>query len=87
MTVAAVAYVLCAITSVLCAVLLVRSYLAARVRLLLWAALCFVGLGVNNVLLLVDNQVFPEGDLSLLRDGSGLIAISVLLFGLIWESR
>lgn len=87
MTGAVIAYVLCAITSVLCAVLLVRSYLAARVRLLLWAAVCFVGLGINNVLLLVDRQIFPEVDLSLLRDGSGLLAISVLLFGLIWESR
>ena len=87
MTAAVVAYVLCAVTSVLCAVLLVRSYLAARVRLLLWAALCFVGLAVNNVLLVVDREILPDVDLSLLRDGSGLIAVSILLFGLIWESR
>lgn len=87
MTGAVVAYVLCAVTSVLCAVLLVRSYLAARVRLLLWAAMCFVGLAINNVLLLVDRKILPDVDLSLLRDGSGLIAVSILLFGLIWESR
>lgn len=87
MTGAVLAYLLCAATSVLCAVLLVRSYLAARVRLLLWAAVCFVGLALNNVLLLVDQQILPDVDLSLLRDGSGLIAVSVLLFGLIWESR
>ena len=87
MTGAAVAYVLCALTSVVCAVLLVRSWLASRVRLLLWSALCFVGLAVNNVLLVVDRQVLPDVDLSLLRDASGFAAVSVLLFGLIWESR
>lgn len=86
MTGAAVAYTLCALTSVLCAGLLIRSYLADRMRLLLWAALCFTGLAVNNVLLLLDRQVFPDADLSLLRDVSGFAAISVLLFGLIWES-
>lgn len=87
MSAAVVAYVLCAVTSVACAVLLVRSYLAARVRLLLWSALCFVGLAINNVLLLVDRSILPDVDLSLLRDASGFAAVSILLFGLIWESR
>lgn len=86
MTGAAIAYALCALTSLLCAGLLIRSYLADRLRLLLWAALCFSGLAVNNVLLVLDRQVFPNVDLSLLRDASGLVAVSVLLFGLIWES-
>ena len=87
MSVATVVYVACAATSVLCAGLLVRSYLGSRVRLLLWSALCFVGLAVNNVLLVVDKEVVPEIDLGLLRDVSGLTAVSLLLFGLIWESR
>lgn len=86
MTGAVVAYALCALTSVLCAALLVRSYLATRLRLLMWAALCFSGLALNNVLLVVDRQVLPEVDLSLLRDVSGFLAVSILLFGLIWES-
>ena len=86
MTGAALAYTLCALTSLLCAGLLIRSYLLDRLRLLLWAALCFSGLAVNNVLLLLDREVFPDTDLSLLRDGSGFVAISILLFGLIWES-
>lgn len=84
---AVVAHVLCAVTSVVCALLLTRAYLASRVRLLLWSALCFIGLGINNVLLVVDRQILPEVDLSLLRDVSGFIAVSILLFGLIWESR
>ncbi len=87
MTGAVVAYVLCVVTSVTCAVLLVRSWLASRLRLLLWSALCFVGLAVNNVLLLLDRRVLPDIDLSLWRDVSGFLAISILLFGLIWESE
>ena len=86
MTGAIVAYVLCACTSVLCAGLLIRSYRATRLRLLLWAALCFSALAVNNLLLVVDRQVFPDVDLSVLRDASGFLAVSILLFGLIWES-
>jgi hydrogenase/urease accessory protein HupE len=84
---ASVVYALCAITSTVCAVLLVRSYLAGRVRLLLWSALCFVGLAVNNVILVIDRSILPDVDLSVLRSASGLVAVSILLFGLIWESR
>ena len=87
MSVATVVYVLCAATSIICATLLVRSYRRSRVRLLLWSALCFVGLALNNVLLVVDKRVVPDIDLQILRDVSGLAAVSVLLFGLIWESR
>ena len=82
-----VVYALCALTSLVCAVLLVRSYLAGRVRLLLWSALCFVGLAVNNLVLFLDREVFPDVDLEMIRHGSSLAAVSVLLFGLIWESR
>lgn len=84
---ATLVYLLCAATSALCAALLVRSYLASRTRLLLWSAICFGGLMVNNILLVVDLRVVVGTDLSVLRDVTGLAAISVLLFGLIWESR
>jgi hypothetical protein len=84
---ATLVYLACALTSALCAGLLVRSWLRNRVRLLLWSALCFIGLTINNVLLLVDEKVVPDVDLQLFRDVSSLAAVSVLLFGLIWESR
>ena len=87
MSLAAVVYVVCALTSILCAGLLIRSYRASRVRLLLWSAVCFVGLAINNVLLVVDEKVVPDIDLQVLRDVSGLVGVSALLFGLIWESR
>jgi hypothetical protein len=80
-------YVLCAATSVLCAVLLVRGYRASRSGLLLWSALCFVFLGVNNVLLLVDLVIVPAIDLAPFRTGTALIGMTVLVFGLTWEDR
>ena len=84
---ATVVYLLCAATSALCAALLVRSYLASRTRLLLWSALCFAGLLLHNILLVIDLRVVVGTDLSVLRDATGLASVSVLLFGLIWESR
>ena len=80
-------YVLCALTSVVCAGLLIRAYRATRVRLLLWGSLCFSGLALNNILLFVDLAVVPSVDLSLWRSGTALVAMSILLFGLIWESK
>ena len=41
---AAAVYVLCALTSLACAVLLLRGFAQRGVRLLLWSGLGFVGL-------------------------------------------
>ena len=80
-------YVLCALTSVLCAGLLLRSYRANRSRLLLWSTLCFVGLAINNILLFIDIVLVPGIDLRFFRSGSALIGFVLLTIGLIWESR
>nr|HEX4318810.1 DUF5985 family protein [Kofleriaceae bacterium] len=80
-------YILCALTSMLCAGLLVRHYRTRRARLLLWSTLCFAGLALNNALLFVDLVVVPEIDLSLVRTGCALVAMLMLVFGLVWESR
>ena len=80
-------YVLCALTSVLCAGLLLRSYSSNRSKLLLWSTLCFVGLAINNILLFVDLVLVPDIDLRFLRTTSALIALALLTLGLIWESR
>lgn len=78
-------YLLCASTSILCAVLLMRGYRSSRMRLLFWSAFCFVGLAINNLLLLLDLLVFPDVDLFLLRTFVALVAVGVLLIALIWE--
>jgi len=83
---AAVIYTLCALTSILCFVLLWRSWRTSGARLLFWSALCFGCLSVNNVLLVLDRVVLPtEIDLGLWRLGWALAAVLTLLFGLVWE--
>jgi hypothetical protein len=79
--------ILCTLTCILCTVLLLRSYSKKRVRLLLWGGLCFAGLAVHNALLFVDLVVFPEIDLSLPRELTALASVSLLLYGLIWDTR
>ena len=79
------AYLLCLVTSVLCGALLVRSYVRTRTRLLLWSAACFVLLAVNNLLVVIDLLVLPDIDLRPARTAAGLLAVSTLLFGFIWE--
>jgi hypothetical protein len=85
--VATVVYALCALTATACAVLLLRGYAANRVRLLLWVGLCFVGLALNNVILLVDLRMVPELDLSLWRSLPALAGLLALVYGLVWETR
>ena len=80
-------YLLCAGASATCAALLLRGYRRQRTRLLLWSSLCFVLLALNNTLLFVDLIVVTSVDLSLWRGATALAGVSVLLFGLIWESR
>lgn len=80
-------YILCALTSMACAILLLRGYLRSRARLLLWSGWCFVFLALNNVLLYVDVEILPSRDLSLVRSVSIVIALALLLYGLIWEVK
>jgi hypothetical protein len=80
-------FTLCAAASTLCAALLLRNWWRTRSRLLLWSSLCFVGLALNNILLVVDRVLVPDIDLGLLRTSTALVALLLLLYGLIWEAR
>ena len=77
---------LAALTSLTCTVLLFRAYAGNGVRLLLWSALCFVFLTINNLLLFFDMIVFAELDLRPFRLGAALIGLVFLLYGFIFES-
>ena len=77
-------YLLCVVTSLLCAYLLARAYRRGRTKLLIWSAVCFALLALNNLVLAVDVLLLPEVDLSMWRIATVLLAVSVLLFGLIW---
>ena len=77
-----------ALVAALCAVLLLRGYFRARKRLLLWSALCFVGLTLSNALVIVDLQIVPvEMDLYPHRLVIGAASMLVLAFGLVWDSE
>ncbi len=81
--VAEIIYLLCGLTSLLCAVLLGRGYRRSRARILLWSTVCFVMITVNNILLFLDLVVWPTSiDLSFPRDLSMLIGLIVLVCGL-----
>lgn len=80
-------YGLCALTALLCSILLLAAYRRSRYRLLLWSGLCFAGLTANNLLLIADKLVFPLTDLSAPRSMVALLSLSLLLFGLIWDAK
>lgn len=84
---AEIVYLLCSITSIVCAVMLLRGYLASRTTLLFWSSLCFAGLAINNTLLFLDLVLVQDADLSLLRNSTAVGAMAMLLVGLVWESR
>ena len=84
---AGIVYLLCAATSLACAVLLLRAYKQSRVRLLFWSGLCFIGLALNNALLFIDLEVFPQADLFLLRSAPALVGLLLLIYGLIWDTE
>ncbi|HUG79249.1 MAG TPA: DUF5985 family protein [Burkholderiales bacterium] len=82
-----VLFLLAVLTSLACMALLFRGYARSGLRLLLWSALCFVGLSVNNLLLFVDLLVFTEVDLRPYRSLASLAGVMFLLYGFILESE
>lgn len=84
---AAIVYALCALTALTCAVLLLRAWRQSHAPLLFWSGLCFAGLTLNNLLLILDRLFLPtEVDLTNLRLATALAALLLLLIGLIWEN-
>jgi hypothetical protein len=80
-------YILCAATSTLCAILLIRGYRQSRARLLLWSAACFIGLALNNILLVINVGFVPSVDLAVWRILPAIAGAGALLYGLVWETR
>jgi hypothetical protein len=78
--------VLAAVTCLACTVFLFRGYARRRIRLLLWSALCFVGLTVSNIALVFDLVILPAIDLRPVRTCAALIGMLFLLYAFIWES-
>lgn len=80
-------YLLCFVTSALCAGLLLRQYAKVASPVLLLSSACFIFLAIANLLVVIDQIVFPELNLKMARLLLTLLAVSVLLFGFIWEAE
>lgn len=81
-------YVLCAMTALVCAVMLLLGSRRTGSRMLFWSGLCFAGLAFTNLVVVVDAlRLFPHENFSSLRLGSALIALMLLLYGLIFEEK
>ena len=82
-----IVFVLCILTSLICAVLLFRQFFRTQLRLLFWSALCFVALTLNNLFVLLDIVLLPDVYLLGWRQFFSLTAVCILLYGFIWETE
>lgn len=83
----AAVYLLCFAASVVCALMLGRSYRESGAPLLFWSAACFMLLALNHLVLVVDLLVITSVDLQVARLLLSLAATSTLLFGFIWNGE
>ena len=80
-------YGLCALAALSCACLLLHAYQQSRYNLLLWGGLCFVGLTINNSLVVIDKFLVPLMDLYTLRLFTAFMALLIFLYGLIFDTE
>ena len=82
----AVIYLLCTLTCLVAATLLLRAWQRSRLGMLFWSGLCFIFLGLSNFLLVLDRIILPNMDISSPRYLSAFLGLLLLLYGLIMES-
>jgi hypothetical protein len=86
--VASIIYLLCALTGLLCSGLLFRAYLRTGAVLLFWSSICFLGLTIDNsILLLVDVLIYPQTDLFWIRQLGTLTGLTLLIYSMIWHTK
>jgi hypothetical protein len=81
----AIVYTSCALTALICAWLLFRAFQQSRYKLLFWSGLCFAGLALSNLVLVLDKVIFPDINFGNYRLIIALLALLPLLYGLIFE--
>jgi hypothetical protein len=82
-----VIYTLCVLTCWACTFLLWRGFLKTRSPLLLWSSICFLFLGIANLLLFVDLIVYPDFSLLAVRNMITLAGLIVFIVGLVFQSK
>ena len=80
-------YILCFLTSSAVAWLLFRAYLRSRAPVLFWSALGFVGLALNNLIVIFDVIIFPDIPLTPYRNIPALLGMMLMLYGLVWNEN
>jgi hypothetical protein len=81
-----IVYLLCFVTSAICAGLLGRAYGRTAARVLLWSAICFTFLALNNLVVVIDLVLLPDAvTLTLARHLLSLAAVGTLIFGFVWD--
>lgn len=78
-------YILGALVSLACGILLMRAYFNVHKRLLLWSGLCFLGFSLENLIVFLDLIMLPQVDLYRWRLALSALSALTLLFGLIWD--
>jgi hypothetical protein len=85
---AVIIYALCALTALACAVMLLLGARRTGSRMLFWSGLCFAGLSLTNGLVVVEAMdVLTRQSLLTPRGVVSLVAISLLLYGLVFEEK
>ena len=86
-------YLLCAGTSLECAVLLFRGYRRSGAHFLVWSSLCFCCLTLNNLILFIDRVLLPDVtgflgvEFVIWRSSVALVGLALLLYGLVWDAE
>ena len=81
----AAVYIFTFATNLVCSFLLLRAYHRVMRRLLLWSGLCFAGLALSSAMVFLDLVVLPKVDLFPVRLLVSIAALSLLIYGLIFE--
>jgi len=80
-------YIVGALVTLICGILLLRGYVRTRTKLLLWSGICFLGLALCNGLVFVDLVMLPETDLYIARLATAAVSMMILLYGLVFEGE
>jgi len=80
-------YALSVLVGAACAVLLFKAYRRSPSRLLLSAAICFGGLALNDLGLIVDVFVLPDVSIVAVRSLPAVIGLAILVRALVKEGR
>lgn len=84
---AAIVYLLCTLSSILCTYLVFRTYRASGARFLLSCTIGFSGLAVANAILFIDLLLVPGVDMLVYRQLTTFISLLALVWGFVWETR